>query len=338
MICGIMISNNTNILGFHKDTKIFTKTGWKNIKDVKIGEEIATLNVFKREAEFLPCNEVEEYEYNGKMLQCGVGTKYRIRFCLTSSNKMLAYDSDDPCPVFLSAKYLVDAKKRYLSVNVVNKFKGTDDIKYVMEKKKQKIFLEGNDFVFLLGIFYAKAIIPQKNRIFLPLYQEEELASVIRDTLTKLDIAFRINYKGIGIIIDSLSLADYVTKVLGKNRWQRFIGEEIKELSSDLLKIFLKGVLLCCAGKNIACYRTNNDKCINDLFYILTKAGYNYTFGILRNVGQFYTSESRDFTYPKDIKEIDYNDKIYSIIIEPYNTLLIRFNRASGFWCGDNHK
>lgn len=328
MICGKMI---TNIKGFHKDTKIFTKTGWKNIKEVKVGEEIATLNVFKREADFLPCTEVTEHNYKGKMLQCGERTKFRIRYCVTPDTNMLVYNSNEPCPIFLPAKSLLSIAGCCSSVGYVNKFKGEADIKYVMEKKKKETLLEGEDFVFLLGIFYAKAI-TAKNKVFMPLYEEEELAAVIRNTLTTLNIKFAINPKGIGISIHSMSLQQYVVKILGKNKWERFIGDEIKALDSKLLKIFLKGVFLCCNSTVIASFRTNNDRCVNDLFYVLTKAGYIYIARTLNNVWYVWCSEAKDFTYPKAITEIDYDDKIYSVKVEPYNTIMINFNRASGFW------
>ena len=146
-------------------------------KDVKIGEEIATLNVFKKKSEFLPCNEVEEYEYNGKMLQCGVGTKYKIRFCLTSSNKMLAYDSDDPCHLyFYPLNILWMQKKRYLSVNVVNKFKSRW-YKICNGEEETKIFLEGNDFVLLAEYFMLKLLYHKKIEYFTFIPRRELLQS-----------------------------------------------------------------------------------------------------------------------------------------------------------------
>jgi|SRR3972149_329837 len=317
------------LTGFHKDSDIFTFDGWKNIAEIKSGDKLATLNPYTRIAEFLPCKDVKELDYSGNMIGGGVKKDAKAGFFITPESKALVYLESDPSPGFLKAKYLLNQKSIFYIAHI-NKFKGINKLKY----KVKDVSVEGHDAAYLLGIIFAKGIIT-RNFIYFPLYQEEETSLKIKELLTKLGIKFLAKKnENLSVEIYSQSFCDYIETNLGKNRYERFISDKIKNLSSELLKSFVQGIFLCTKRNAVAAYKNNNNKCINDLYYILNKVGYRYIFSFVGYMGLIRCFANNDYSY--NVEEIRYKDKIYSIIIEPYHTLLIRLGKLCGFWCGDS--
>ena len=317
------------LTGFHKDTDIFTIDGWKNVSELKIGDKLATLNPYTRIAEFVSCNTVQEFDYSGSMIGSGVNNKSFAGFSIAPDIIGLVYLDSDPSPGFLKAKYLLNQKSIFYIAHI-NKFKGINKLKY----KVKDVFIEGYDAAYLLGIIFAKGIIA-RSCIYFPLYKEEEISTKIKELLIKLGIKFSVKKnENLSVEIYSKSFCDYIEANLGKNRYERFISNKIKNLSSELLKSFVQGIFLCTKYSAVAAYKNNKNKCINDIYYVLTKVGYRYIFSFVGYMGLIRCYESNDFSY--NVEKIRYKDKIYSIIIEPYHTLLIRLNKLCGFWCGDS--
>jgi PBSX family phage terminase large subunit len=77
---------------FHPDTDVLTKQGWKNIKDVKVGELIATMNPKNRRVIYKPVTKTFVYDYKGDMYSPASETNDRDSwsgFCVTPNHKML---------------------------------------------------------------------------------------------------------------------------------------------------------------------------------------------------------------------------------------------------------
>lgn len=77
---------------FHPDTDVLTKTGWKNIKDVKVGGLIATMNPATRKVCYKPVTKTFVYDYKGDLLSPASDTEDRDAwsgFAVTPNHKML---------------------------------------------------------------------------------------------------------------------------------------------------------------------------------------------------------------------------------------------------------
>ncbi len=75
-----------------EDSDILTAEGFKPIKDVKVGELVATMDPVTRQATYMPVTNVYSYHYNGKMIKPKYGAGFRrphTDFCVTPNHKML---------------------------------------------------------------------------------------------------------------------------------------------------------------------------------------------------------------------------------------------------------
>lgn len=72
---------------YHPDTEILTEDGFVNIKDVRVGQMVATMNPLTREAMYRPVNHTYAYDYDGDMYSPEDTTN--VDFGVTCRHEML---------------------------------------------------------------------------------------------------------------------------------------------------------------------------------------------------------------------------------------------------------
>jgi hypothetical protein len=72
---------------FNPKTEIWTKNGIKNVKDMKVGDVVYSINPKTLEVELKPVTHVWEYDYNGKMVK--MNHSHGLDFLVTPEHKFL---------------------------------------------------------------------------------------------------------------------------------------------------------------------------------------------------------------------------------------------------------
>ncbi len=290
---------------FWTNTEILTKDGWKYIKDINVGEQVATLNTNNRNMEWQPVNSVVNQQYTGKMIRL-VGTN--INTCVTPNHRFYIVDRNDKLSV-ITAQELYDTqfvkKSIHAYIPISAGWEGEHVEEWVLdgnldyhgthvnrEKQKNPLVLNAEAFFAFLGFYLAEGCVTIRDQggFSINISQNEgDRAVQFRDVLSKLspEITWsedlRTNKKNIIFTITDSRLHKYL-EPLG-NKYTKFIPDEIKNASVPLLKIlfnwFLKG-----DGANVNGRRsvfTVSRDLIEDLHEILLKIGYAGVIKIQNN-------------------------------------------------------
>lgn len=76
---------------YKPDALILTETGWKTLEEVKVGDNILTLNVETNQIEIQPIYEKVEYDYDGDMIRI---YNRNIDDIVTPEHQYIVYDND----------------------------------------------------------------------------------------------------------------------------------------------------------------------------------------------------------------------------------------------------
>lgn len=241
--------NNHNALGSldHPscqlaDTKILTDKGWVQITDVKVGDNILTLNQ-NNKIEIKPVErKISEY-YEGKLIHIvGKG----IDISVTPNHKFPFTDKHGVWKEFYTAQELYDGKLN--NKNLYFYKSGNWDIK---EKISNKIFgsnlcmpidawvkifalfISGlGKCILINGVKYVRLTIKKT---------EEDISNDVFRIIKDINIDYKFSYDkehDITIDVKDDSLYDYLIKFSNEN--DKYIPYHIKSLSKEQLKIFYK--------------------------------------------------------------------------------------------------
>jgi len=288
-------------LCFDEKTEILTKTGWKFIKNVKIGERVATLHTATKKLQFQPILEIVKKKYNGKMIRL---LDKNTDVLVTPNHRFYIYRRErDSIKSYLHRRemfvHAVDLKcdneiprtakwdnKNDMEYFIIPKYENEwysgRNNKIIKNVKHEELKIPIDIFLEFLGWFISEGNCTVKKR-------SESQSSVARITITqaegekirnlkilfkklgKLGIKYSIkkrkvrkkNYKVIyDFNINNVQLATYF-KQFGKSK-DKYIPIEIKNLKPERLKILLDSLL------NGDGYRHTNHKYINDSFSYYT--------------------------------------------------------------------
>ena len=172
------------------------------------------------------------------------------------------------------------------------------------------------------------------------------------------EMPFKVWQVSNGFVLTDESVVDYCMQ-FGKSV-EKFVPREIKELSSNLIKVFLDAYILgdgCVKKNKIGKHLSTNTsistsslKMRDDLTEIIQKAGYRPTVGLISKKGTPYkgTNYTSNFdvwrvsmcnklhTYKGHTKEeeIEYHDKVYCVELEKNHTLWTMRN-GKCWWSGN---
>jgi hypothetical protein len=223
---------------FTESAEALTISGFKKIKDLKIGEFILTYNLEKQTYEYQPVLEFISQEYTGEMVRI---QNQQIDTLVTPNHKFVIRDSNcfwSKKPFLREAKDLSSANK----ILHVAKWIGEDSIQIELAEEKKKYspqkfkhYIKIEDYLALLGIYLSKGSVNKNNYVVISQTKPE----------TKKEIEILLNKIGLkyGYSRGSFYIYDYrlgnIFKQYGKNCYSKFIPAEIKQMSSEKLQILL---------------------------------------------------------------------------------------------------
>ncbi|MHA1396060.1 MAG: phage minor head protein, partial [Promethearchaeota archaeon] len=341
---------------YSKDTEIYTKTGWKLIKDVIVGETVLTLIPESRQLEWNKVKETIFYKQN-KMNHL-TNKCNTVDMLVSLNHPYFGYKRIDRGkagrkvePIWYNNISEVETEFKFY---VSSKWVGLD--KKIIDINGIKFRTE--DYCRLMGYFLSEGSIVRRNntRWQISIAQSNHLQEMWNDIKD-----LPLNHKWLGkdkIYISDNKLGDYLSQ-FGKS-YEKYIPEEIKELSTEYIKVFLDAFILgdgsvrkrkiwhnryFAEERN---YFTSSKRMADDLGELIIKAGKsvsyvldkckgkkvkfrNGTYTINHNLWRINELSSQYRTFDiLMVKEVDYNDFVYDVEVKN-NTILTRRN-GSVIW------
>jgi phage protein len=339
---------------YDKTTEIYTNEGWKLFKDLKGNELVYTINPGNLEPEWQkPINYIS-YKYQGNMISF---KNSRFDLVVTPNHSIFVQNTDNTVKDKswkLKEASKVGRKSKHRMFSGLN-WNGIKKEYEILAGKKVDIntylkfmayWLSDGSCTFDRNSFNVK--IAQYNNDWM--YEELK------------DLPFKIYKCKESLMIHNKELGEELSK-FGKCT-TKFIPDNIKELSSELIRIFLiayskaDGTLK--KGKIWKGYKfndsiqffTSSDKLASDLGELILKAGGRPSYYLNKCAGKeiefkngVYTinkdvwtirwnTQVHNYLYNMEITDIEYDDYVYCVEVPKHNTLLVRRN-GKVCWSGN---
>lgn len=332
---------------YDKETEVLTNQGWKFFKDLSKIEQFLSVNLENGNAEWVRAVNWINYKYKGQLHYLHnknfdlVVTGDHRHVIKTYSKKQLRLVATDKLSIASS-----------LLKHIPN-YKGKEINQFFFDNYSFDV----KDFCEFMGYFISEgSLITYGSEIRIHIAQQKQ------NIYEKIyNICYRLFKKGIkckGYIQVNLSVNDkelFQYLNLGKS-YQKYIPDNIKELSKEYLKIFLQAF---CDGDgtiykgrkwdNYQCndYRifyTSSDKLASDLGELILKIGKVPSYKIdeikevydkkqdksykQNHINWRVSETSSKFAQLSALKKelIDYDDFVYDVELEKYHTLIVRRN------------
>lgn len=336
---------------FHPDTDILTNKGFINIKDINIGDLIATIDITTKKMTYKPASNVYSYDYEGNMLSPQTkDSDYtsRLDFCVTPNHKMIRKTAKDKNLKFIEASSFLQTKEyeNYLPVNCNYNEGNTIDCFEILKEINENYKKNGGEntkfnivpWLKFLGWYLSEGSL-KKEALYI-VQTKEDTVNLIRKDLEELGLHF---YKDkTGFCIYSKDLNKYCQQ-FGKSE-EKHIPRDILNLHPSLLQHLFKTLILGGGrkvGKNSYKFTTISKQLLEDMCELSIKLGYSiyvYKKQLTPKKNKYCYSVSiikKEFQNLYGIKESFYKGKVYCIEVPPFNTLLSRYN-GSCIWTGNS--
>jgi len=191
---------------FHKDTNIWTTDGLKNIRDIKVGDEVYSINPKTMNTEIQKVKRVFKYEYDGKMYhikntRMDLKVTPNHRFLLTNGSFKEIKDIKKVSIPKICSK-ISGKNKKY--INIKKYLETRDNIKgniwfpigyKGMQRYGLKLRYNFKEFIKLIGWYISEGCLYHKNNCEfykVSIHQQKEYyREEIEKTLKKLGILYR---------------------------------------------------------------------------------------------------------------------------------------------------
>lgn len=335
-----------------EQTEVLTDSGWKFFKDLTYFDKVLSLNN-KREGVYCKIKKIFKHQYNGIMKK--IHNK-NSEFLVTPNHKLIVEEHG-----VLKYKSLDrDSFFKQIYMSAVFDWNG----------KNKKIFkLSG-----ISNFRYAKYITTYKNWVkFIAWYLSEGCLVNSKDSHYRISISQKKNCEQIEHLLEDMNLKYYknehdngcfnyvinnkliynhLNKYFGKIK-TKIIAPYFKNLSKDLLKIFVEEYLKCDGTVKYHKNRKNPykglctslKKLADDLQEVSQKAGFKTKITIDRCRKNSFGKEpiywitlcrTTNSVFQRDtIEDVNYNGNIYCVNTEPYHNIFIRRN-GSVIWTSNS--
>ena len=330
---------------FHKDTEIFTKDGWKLVKDVKVDEEVITRKPITGELEFRPVIATQNYKNVGKLVQF----KHRsFEILVTPDHKMYLEDPIKKTYRFVEAKDF-PRSGHIPQFGIWNSEPAIEFFGY-----KADVFLE------FLGWFISEGFCYKHATICIAQGQvHKENRDKIKNCLDKMGVVYK-EKENLFMVSLPQGLTAHLYS-LGRS-WEKHIPRIYLDLPPKQLKI-LFDALVDGDGhrakrkegrRDEIDYYTSSKLLADDVQEIILKLGYSANISVRDRIGKRCCQKVRPFNpgitrhlsyclsvrYTKflDLKRttkqyVDYNDDVYCVTVPPYHTIYVRY-KGKPLWIG----
>ena len=331
---------------FDKNTEVYTNNGWKLFKDLKDKDLVYTINPENLEPEWQqPINYIS-YKYQGSMISF---KNSRFDLVVTPNHSILVQNMDN------SVKDKSWKLKEASTVGRKSKHKMFAGLNWNGVYKKYEILagekVEIETYLKFMAYWLSDGSCTlDRNSYNIKIAQCNN--NWMYDELKK--FPFKIYKCKESLMVHNKKLGEELIK-FGKAT-TKFIPDNIKELSPELIKIFLlaysKADGTIKKGKNWKGYKfndsisffTSSDKLSSDLGELILKAGGRPSYYLNKCAGKekefkngIYTinndvwvinwnTQLCNYLYNMKIIDIEYDDYVYCVEVPKYHTLLVRRN------------
>ena len=339
---------------YDKTTEIYTNEGWKLFKDLKGNELVYTINPDNLEPIWQkPVNYIS-YKYQGNMISF---KNSRFDLVVTPNHSILVQNTDN------SVKDKSWKLKEASKVGRKSKHRMFSGLNWNGIKKEYEILagkkVDINTYLKFMAYWLSDGSCTFDRNSFnvkIAQYNNDWMYEELKD------LPFKIYKCKESLMIHNKELGEELSK-FGKCT-TKFIPDNIKELSSELIRIFLiayskaDGTLK--KGKIWKGYKfndsiqffTSSDKLASDLGELILKAGGRPSYYLNKCAGKeiefkngVYTinkdvwtirwnTQVHNYLYNMEITDIEYDDYVYCVEVPKHNTLLVRRN-GKVCWSGN---
>jgi len=343
---------------YDKDSEIYTERGWINVKDINIDDKCLSLNLSTLIPEYSAIDKlIKNYEKNM------VSFKNRVLDLLVTPQHEMVYATDWNHKHNRGKLILVKADsligKSSGSFYRSSEWKGTNP-----EIRN----LGGKDINFRLyaefmGWYLSEGcLITGRNSISISQSKKVNYDKYCRidELLSKIGLRYRKNDYSFSLYNPSLYRE---LKIYGKS-FEKFIPKDIKNSSSEIIRIFLDAFLLGDGhrrqgnGWKKAIFReeriyfTSSKRMADDIGELILKIGRRPSFYLENSKGKICKFRNGEYAINNnlwiirecysqyaslsnmEIKKVAYNDLVYCVELKKNHTLWVRRNGKT-VWCGN---
>lgn len=331
---------------YDRETEIFTNQGWKLFKDLTKEELVYTLDKDTLIPEWQkPINYIT-YNYKGKLLYY---KNSRFDLMVTPEHRLLVQNKDSSVKDKswkLKKANTVGKKSKNRMLSGIN-WKGINKKSETLANKKVPIEI----YLKFMAYWLADGSYTKDRgsyNIKISQYENDWMYEELKE------LPFKIYKCKESLMIHNKELGDELKK-FGKCT-EKYIPENIKELSPELIRIFLMAYAKTDGhikrGKEWKGYQfddsivffTTSDKLASDLGELILKAGGRPSYYLNKIQGKEIEFRNGKYTINKDcwviswnkqvhtwlssleITEINYDDNVYCVEVPKHNTVLVRRN------------
>lgn len=243
---------------YRPEALILTQNGWKQLKDVKKGEMILTLNTATNIIELKPILNIIQRDHNGKMYNI---TGRNINDIVTPEHGFPIYDRNNKFKGFYTAEDIYNNNVPDMHHSYIPKqgiWKGEYDEfmiipaidseyikkhikrKDLKEKYSQDLIIPMEFFAKFMGIYLSEGSHSKTKSYKVTIHQKkEEVCQEIETMLSAWGIPFTINKSKRGdkaFVINDMRLHKYVSQF--GIYYDKFVPYELKKQPKEILQIF----------------------------------------------------------------------------------------------------
>jgi PBSX family phage terminase large subunit len=352
------IDDSEKVKCFVPETEVFTDNGFVNVKDLKEGDKVASLNPLTNDVIFVPVTKKWKYNYNGYVYS----PKYNKRqtyldFCVTEEHKLLASQVKHTT----NGKYIKQPLKFYKvsdklrsrlyvprTGNYSGKIQKTFEIPKTSNGRKF-LKLDMECFLRFLGWYISEGSISGDTTISIS-QKSKETKKLLKQDLEKLGYGYS-EYNGTFTICGK-ELRNYLLNNCGRYSYKKKIPRDILNLHPSLLINLFETLILgdgTQVGENSFVYYTSSKQLADDVSELAIKLGYvptlqDKTEYVKNNKDKYYPNAKsyyavsitkQDYTVLPELQKTWYNGVVYCYEVLPFHTTLIRY-KGRVQWIGQS--
>ncbi len=317
------------------DTEVLTEHGWKPIKDVAIGDVIASLNPSTKKIEYQTVTDTVKTFYKGNMYGWKNSRNYGIDVEVTDIHNMVIEQKSGLS--LIEAQYLADVPMIPRGTHKGNSKIAKKEMFATSGQADGFNFLSPIDemteevFAGFMGIWLSEGSRARSLGHYLTWVWQKEAKAEIADLLDKTPFKWSRQKKG-GWVAAGKELYNYLLSF--GNSYDKFVPREIKDAKPEIIKEFLKFYTLG-DGDEKGRITTASSQMADDLQELFIKIGIHATIG---RDGKYYRVKPRvkykpSFSRTKPTVRKTEGEYVYCVSV-PNHIICVRRN-GQPLWCGN---
>lgn len=336
---------------FHPKTEILTKEGWKNVKELKLGELVASLNPETRFMEYQPITKLHKYYYQGDMVE--------------KHGKALAFSVTPNHEVWYSTQRITKLRKsRIDQIPSATKLPQWCNWRGVVPPAKVKFSSNGNNgrsvsfpakaWAEYLGWYISEGNTHKGKWEIVVTQTKEEGRKQLFELFSKINANVHIDKKR--FVINNKALLLWLDEHCGKGAKNKKLPDCVKNWSKKYLRILLKALVSgdgTWRTKTSGVFVSSSKQLAEDVSEIAIKAGYRPTttaytmegFGVktpgwrvsLLDLSEdtLICNSTTSNNLESQLQRNHYEGDVYCVTVPPNHTVLTRFD-GKVVWMGQS--